>query len=91
MPVIFNVVNIVTMFLKVQILKMGTSVISLALTQIPPKPGAINVWVLLMIEGKTHTARRGREKARAEHAVQYAERSLGLDRAEEEMVKTYGD
>ena len=40
LPLIFNVVNIVTMFLKVQILKMGTTVISLALTQIPPKPGA---------------------------------------------------
>lgn len=42
-----------------------------------------------MIEGKTHTARLGREIAKTEHAVQYAERSLGLDRAEEEMVKTW--
>ena len=48
-------------------------------------------WVLLMIEGKTHTTRLGREITKAEHAVQYAERSLGLDRAEEEMGETYGD
>ena len=39
-PVIFNVVNIVTMFLKVQILKMGTTAISLALTRISLKQGA---------------------------------------------------
>ena len=44
-----------------------------------------------MIEGKTHTTRLGREIAKAEHAVQYAERRLGLDRAEEEMGETYGD
>ena len=42
-----------------------------------------------MTEGKTHTTRLGREIAKAEHAVQYAERSLGLDRAEEEMGKTW--
>lgn len=29
-----------------------------------------------MTEGKTHTTRLGREIAKAEHAVQYAERSL---------------
>ena len=39
-PITFNVVNIVTMFLKVQIPKMGTTMISLALTRIPLKQGA---------------------------------------------------
>lgn len=41
-----------------------------------------------MTEGKTHTTRLGREIAKAEHAVQYAERVWDWT-GQEEMGKTW--